>query len=62
MMYQIFLYPPKSPLKSRMVSYKQRKTKTGFQTLSPCGREVWRGGKAMPQNEKSRLMYFSFFV
>ncbi|MDZ8029913.1 MAG: hypothetical protein RMX89_02270, partial [Nostoc sp. DedSLP04] len=36
--------------------------KTGFQSLSPLRGEVWRGVKTMLQNDKSRLMYFSFFV
>jgi hypothetical protein len=37
---------------NRVVSYKQRKTKTGFQSLSPTGGEVWREGgvsKSFPE-------------
>ncbi len=38
--------PPTPLKKGRVVSYKQRKTKTEFQSLSPRGGEVWREGKS----------------
>ncbi len=42
-----------------MVSYKQRKNKTGFQSLSPLLLEVWRGAKMMI-NQDLCIFIFSY--
>jgi hypothetical protein len=43
-----------------VVLYKQRKTKTGFQSLSPKRREVWRGVKSHAKKRKIRIYVFFF--
>ncbi|MEH2009379.1 hypothetical protein, partial [Nostoc sp.] len=46
---------------SRAVSYKQRKTKTEFPSLSPRGGEVWRGVKSHATKREIKTYVFFFF-
>ncbi len=55
--------PLNPPFLSRVVSYKQRKTKTEFQSLSPRGGEVWREGKShatFTRNQDLCIFLFSY--
>ncbi len=57
----IFLFPftPASYPQSRVVSYKQRKTKTEFQSLSPRGREG-KSHATFTRNQDLCIFIFSY--
>jgi hypothetical protein len=44
-----------------VVSYKQRKTQTRFQSLSTSGGEVWRGVKVHATKREIKTYVFFFF-
>jgi hypothetical protein len=48
-------------IQGRVVSYKQRKTSTAFQSLSPFRGEVWRGVKSHTTKREIKTYVFFFF-
>jgi hypothetical protein len=52
---------PFGKARGRVFSYNQRKTKTGFQSLSPLREEEWKRGKKLCYKTRNQDLYIFIF-